>query len=53
MFNEICLNEEMLPKYTYVYIYIYIYIYINFLARLGKRRFMMEAVHVDCRHAND
>ena len=29
MFNEICINEEMLPKYTYaLYIYIYIYIYI-------------------------
>ena len=27
MFNEICINEEMLPKYTYIYIYIYIYIY--------------------------
>ena len=26
MFNEICINEEMLPKYTYIYIYIYIYI---------------------------
>ena len=25
MFNEICINEEMLPKYTYIYIYIYIY----------------------------
>ena len=23
MFNEICINEEMLPKYTYLYIYIY------------------------------
>ena len=23
MFNEICINEEMLPKYTYVYIYIF------------------------------
>ena len=23
MFNEICINEEMLPKYTYTYIYIY------------------------------
>ena len=22
MFNEICINEEMLPKYTYLYIYI-------------------------------
>ena len=21
MFNEICINEEMLPKYTYIYIY--------------------------------
>ena len=29
MFNEICINEEMLPKYTYINIYIYnIYIYI-------------------------
>ena len=26
MFNEICINEEIQPKYTYVYIYIYIYI---------------------------
>ena len=25
MFNEICINEEMLPKYTYIYIYIYTY----------------------------
>ena len=23
MFNEICINEEMLPKYTYKYMYIY------------------------------
>ena len=23
IFNEICINEEMLPKYTYTYIYIY------------------------------
>ena len=22
MFNQICINEEMLPKYTYIYIYI-------------------------------
>ena len=22
MFNEICINEEMLPKYTHIYIYI-------------------------------
>ena len=34
MFNEICINEEMLPKYTYIYIYtysmyVYIYIYIG------------------------
>ena len=32
MFNEIFINEEMLPKYTYIYIYIYmnpsLYIYI-------------------------
>ena len=25
MFNEICINEEMLPKYIYIYIYIYAY----------------------------
>ena len=25
MFNEICINEEMLPKYTHTHIYIYIY----------------------------
>ena len=24
MFNEICINEEMLPIYIYIYIYIYI-----------------------------
>ena len=24
MFNEICINEEMLPKYIHIYIYIYI-----------------------------
>ena len=37
MFNEICINEEMLPKYTHIYIYIYIYIYIftNPSARAG------------------
>ena len=22
MFNEICINEEMLPKYTYLYTYV-------------------------------
>ena len=26
MFNEICINEERLPEYTYIYIYIYIYV---------------------------
>ena len=29
MFNEICINEEMLPIYIHIYIYIYIYMYIN------------------------
>ena len=28
MFNEICINEEMLPKYTHTHTHIYIYIYI-------------------------
>ena len=25
MFNEICINEEMLPKYTYIHIYIVLF----------------------------
>ena len=25
IFNEICINEEMLPKYTYIYMYIVIH----------------------------
>ena len=35
LFNEICINDQMLPKYTYLYIdmcvcvYIYIYIYLT------------------------
>ena len=37
MFNEICINEEMLPKYTYIYIYIYIY------TVLGKCQFFAYA----------
>ena len=37
MFNEIFINKEMLPKYTYIYIYIlylwvYIYIYIYIMS---------------------
>ena len=28
MFNEICINEEMLPKYTYFKLHEYIYVYI-------------------------
>ena len=31
MFNEICINEEMLPKYIYIYIYIYMTIEIYIL----------------------
>ena len=26
MFNEICINEEMLPKYAYIYVYAYVYV---------------------------
>ena len=44
MFNEICINEEMLPKYTYIYIYIYIYmcvcIYICIYICLKYRGFL-------------
>ena len=28
MFNEICINEEMLPKYTYIYIYVCVCVYL-------------------------
>ena len=35
MFNEICINEEMLPKYTYIYIYIYIYIHTHTHTHIG------------------
>ena len=28
IFNQICINEEMLPKYTYIYIYIYIHFFL-------------------------
>ena len=56
IFNEICINEEMLPKYTYIYIYIYIYIVPNVLVlikikaygflRLEARIFLITQ---DCR----
>ena len=36
MFNEICINEEMLHIYIYIYIYIYRYIYIYKI--IGKKR---------------
>ena len=26
MFNEICINEEMLPKYTYIYVCVCVYV---------------------------
>ena len=29
IFNEICINEEMMLKYTYIYIYIYTHIDID------------------------
>ena len=35
MFNEICINEEMLPKYTYIYIYIYITVLVFTISLLG------------------
>ena len=36
MFNQICINEEMLPKYIYIYIYMYVcmYIYIYIYTRV-------------------
>ena len=33
MFNEICINEEMLPKYTYIYIYTCMYCLFSFSYR--------------------
>ena len=31
MFNEICINEEMRPKYTYIYMCVCVYIYLYIL----------------------
>ena len=42
MFNEICINEEMLPKYTHTHththIYIYIYICMYFFKKKQRNR---------------
>ena len=39
MFNEICINEEMLPKYTHTHTHththIYIYIYVESKSKVG------------------
>ena len=43
MFNEICINEEMLPKYTYIYIYIlFLYLYYNYD---GVKKLMIRFVN--------
>ena len=39
MFNEICINEEMLP--IYIYIYIYIYIFITFYCHCHRNIFLI------------
>ena len=36
MFNEICINEEMLPKYTHAHTHVYIYIYIIYNMNVAK-----------------
>ena len=36
LFNETCLNNDLLPIYTNIYIYIYIYIYIRLYRFLLK-----------------
>ena len=45
MFNEICINEEMLPKYTYIYIYIYIYIYSSLITLFLNDLFELICLH--------
>ena len=45
MFNEICINEEMLPKYTYIYIYIYICR--SVIRSIGIRRYSYEMWPID------
>ena len=37
MFNEICINEEMLPKYTHTHTHTYIYIYIYIIKEIKVR----------------
>ena len=41
MSNEICINEEMLPKYTYTYIYIYIVK--AMVCRIVVREFVLQS----------
>ena len=43
MFNQICINEEMLPQYTYVLLCIHIHMYIYIL--LSSNSFVVSHTH--------
>ena len=43
MFNEICINEEMLPKYTYIHTYIH-------MARNKFHLKFLEAIYISMNH---
>ena len=49
MFNEICVNEEMLPKYTHTHTHIYIYTHIVVTISLGA--FMADQMRYDLESA--
>ena len=47
MFNEICINEEMLPIYIYIYIYIYICILFLVLYQFFEAQFLPSSGSID------
>ena len=53
MFNEICINEEMLPKYTYIYIYTYIVIFIYMSLRRNQTQAVKASQYVWSLHTNN
>ena len=44
MFNEICINEEMLPKYTYIYIFV-AYDYVVFSLLFYNQSALISSPH--------
>ena len=47
MFNEICINEEMLPKYIYIYIYMCVCVCVCICDAIQKYLFHAFFFHVN------